>query len=132
MAVDAQSSLPQWIISPLVWILVFFASLITGSVGWLWRAVWLRLTTVETGIKDLELRMAPLISRTELLAHLKQMREESDQRFGILREDYQRTHQENLDSRKQLRQEIVDNGAAVRGDIRGVHARIDDVFKTIR
>lgn len=130
---------PQWLISPLAWVLALFATLIIGGAGWFWRVVWLRVTTVEGAVKDLalkhkdlQLEMAPLISRNELVAHLTQMREESDAKFSQLRDDRQRMHQEHLDRAEQLREQIVENGNAVRADIRSVHARIDDVFKTIR
>ncbi|MDP9089189.1 MAG: hypothetical protein M3O26_10680 [Pseudomonadota bacterium] len=141
MAVEPQNSLPQWAINALIWFALLVTSVCTGSFGWFLRKYILKVDNLEKrqqsfataeSVDALELRMAPMISRAELVAHLTQMRDESDKRFEQLRDDRQRQHQENLENGKALREELADNSAAIRNDLRAVHIRVDDIFKTIR
>lgn len=80
-------------------------------------------------VAQLELRMLPLISRTELLSYMGQMRDDAEKRSDQMREDRQRMHQENLDSIKSVRTDISDLREAVRQDVSGVHTRVDDLFR---
>lgn len=140
MAVAPQTSLPQWAINALIWCCLAVSSIFLGCFGWFLKTQILRVKKLEenqslfataVSVKALELQMAPMISRNEFMAHIKQMREESDDKFEQLRDDRQRMHQENLDNNKRLQDALAASSEIVRGDIRGIHGRIDDVFKAI-
>lgn len=80
-------------------------------------------------VVHLEARVLPLVSRTELLAYMAQMRDDAEKRNDQMREDRQRMHQENLDSIKSVRTDISELREAVREDVSGVHSRVDDLFR---
>jgi hypothetical protein len=64
-------------------------------------------------VSQLEVR-----SRTELLAYLKQMRDDQEGLSEQVRDDQQRLHKENRD-----------DNSALRSDVRAVHARVDELFR---
>lgn len=120
MAVETSTSLPQWAINALIWVVVSVVGLFTGILGWFTRkyiikvdahAEWIascpaKYATIEM-VNAMEEKLPALVSRAELVAYMQQMRE-----------DQLRLHKENLD-----------NGMATRTDIRAVHERVDALFR---
>jgi hypothetical protein len=122
VSVESEVTLPPWAIKALIWIVIAITSLFTGTYGWLFRDVMRRVKMLESNEKNhasvLSVAALEVRSRTELLAYLKQMREDQDQLNAQVRDDRQRLHQENRD-----------DNAALRSDVRAVHARVDELFK---
>jgi hypothetical protein len=116
MSVDTPTSIPQWVINILVWVFLLY----TGIIGWFTRKYFVKTDThtdqlgaipsIYATIKmvnDMEDKLPGLVSRTELVSYMQQMRDEQ-----------LRLHKENLD-----------NGMATRSDIRAVHERVDELFR---
>jgi hypothetical protein len=117
---NSDSTLPQWAINCLIWVAVAIVGLYTGFVGWFTRKYIIKVdfnseaiaafpanyATIEM-VTDMEDKLPGLVSRTELVSYMQQMRD-----------DQLRMHRENLD-----------NGASTRADIRAVHERVDALFR---
>jgi hypothetical protein len=126
-------SLPPWAISIIVWAALILSGGFSGLLAWFLRKYSGKIDALEKNQKSfataesvaqMELRIVPLISRTELLAHLEQIRDDQERRNEQSREDQQRMHQENRDDNAAIRSD----NAATRSDIRAVHSRIDELF----
>jgi len=119
-------ALPQWAVNIVVWACLVLSAGFTGLLGWFLRKYSLKIELLEKNQKlfatmdsvaRMQLQIAPLISRTEFLAHLQQMREDNDRRNEQMREDRLQMHKENRD-----------DNAALRADVRAVHSRVDELF----
>jgi hypothetical protein len=126
-------SLPPWAINLVLWACLVLSGGFTGLLAWFFRKYSGKIDALEKNQKSfataesvaqMELRIVPLISRTELLAHLEQIRDDQERRNEVLREDQQRMHKENRDDNAAIRSD----NAATRSDIRAVHSRIDELF----
>lgn len=133
LSAESEGVLPPWAVEALVWIVLAVTGLFTGTYAWLFKDVMRRVKSLEgneknhataLSVTDLEMRMAPMISRTELLSHLDQLRDDQERRNEQLREDQRRMHQENRDDNAAIRSD----NAATRNDIRAVHSRVDELF----
>lgn len=110
-----ESSLPQWAIDSLVWMALVLSAGLTTMLGWFLRKYIRKIDVLEENQKkfatvesvaQMELRMSPMISRTEFLAHLQQLREDTEKRNDQMREDRQRMHQENQNSLSNLHKRV--------------------------
>jgi hypothetical protein len=133
VSADAQSSLPQWAINALVWICLALSGAFIGSLGWILRKYTRKVDDLENLTKTfattqdvlaIEMRIAPMVSRAELLAHLQQMREDNAARDKRMQDERERMHQENKAGTAGLREELRE----ARADVREIHKRIDDVL----
>lgn len=129
----SQGSLPPWAINIIVWACLVLSAGFTGLLAWFLKKYSGKIDALEKNQKtfataetvaQMELRIAPLASRTELLAHLEQMREDQERRNDQMRDDQRRMHQENRDDNAAIRSD----NAATRADIRAVHSRVDELF----
>lgn len=112
---QAESALPQWAIDSLVWMALVLSAGFTAILGWFLRKYIRKIDVLEENQKkfataesvaQMELRMSPMISRTEFLAHLQQLREDTEKRNDQMREDRQRMHQENQNSLSNLHKRV--------------------------
>lgn len=115
MSGQPESSLPQWAIDSLVWMALVLSAGLTTMLGWFLRKYIRKIDVLEENQKkfatvesvaQMELRMSPMISRTEFLAHLQQLREDTEKRNDQMREDRQRMHQENQNSLSNLHKRV--------------------------
>jgi hypothetical protein len=125
------SALPPWAVDALVWIALAILGLFTGIIGWFTRKY---ITLVDSHAKligsmsatyatiemvnDMEDKIPELVTRTELVSYMRQMKEDAEDRREQDRQEALRMHKENLD-----------NGMATRTDIRAVHERVDALFR---
>jgi hypothetical protein len=132
--------IPSWAVSGLIWIFVALGGVVVTVIGWLQRMH--ILTTKEhskqiselkskqetfatvTAMNELEQRIPSLVTRTELVAYMAQLREDTEKRSDQMREDRLRMHDEN---QKGIAA-VVEQVGAVRTDIRAVHARVDTLY----
>lgn len=128
-----QTSLPQWAINGLVWGCLALSGGFIALLGWFLRKYTRKVDELEKLTKTfvtgeqmvaIDLRIAPMVSRVELLAHLEQMREDNATRDRRMQEDRERMHQENKAGTAALRDELKE----ARTDVRAIHQRIDDVL----
>jgi hypothetical protein len=120
MSVDTSASLPQWAVNALIWFALVVAGSFITLFGWIQRKYIVKVdshgeqlgklasifATLEV-VDEMDGKIIGLVSRSELLAYMKDLREEQ-----------LRMHKENLD-----------NSHATRSDIRSVHERVDDIFR---
>jgi hypothetical protein len=133
VSVESEGPLPQWAINVVIWVCMILSAGFTGLLAWFFRKYSLKIDALEENQKrfataesvtEMELRITPMVSRSEFLAYMQQMREDQERQNQRLRDDRQRLHQENRDDNAALR---TDN-AALRVDIRAVHSRVDELF----
>jgi hypothetical protein len=126
-----ESGYPPWVFVALTWVGGSLATAIVGLFFWVLNLYRKKVDALEKNsvtkadMAALELRMAELASRRELIAYLEQWRDERT-----------RMHEENKASIAQLhddiettRSEVRSARSEVRDDIRAVHNRIDQVLK---
>jgi hypothetical protein len=118
--VIADGILPQWAINAIIWVAVAVLSMFIGVLGWFTRKYILKVdghadllgaipatyATIEM-VNDMEETISGLVSRSELIAYMKELRDEQ-----------LRMHKDNLDASRDTR-----------SDIRAVHDRVDALFK---
>jgi hypothetical protein len=117
---NSDGDLPQWAINALIWFAVLVTGLFTGIFGWMQRKYILKVDSHEDQIgklssifatlevvNEMEDKISALVSRSELLAYMKDLRAEQ-----------LRMHGENLN-----------NGNQTRADIGKIHERIDSVLR---
>lgn len=140
--VEAVGSLPQWAVNTVVWCAVLLVSILVGSYGWFVRrligkqdehekklAAHEREFATKNSVKVLADDMKEFVTKPDLAAIVRQMSEAADHRHKEQREDRLRMHQQNLDANKELREDLQTRDEGIRDDIRGVHGRIDELFK---
>jgi hypothetical protein len=126
VSVESEGALPQWAINVVIWVCMILSAGFTGLLAWFFRKYSLKIDALEENQKhfataesvlEMQLLITPMISRTELLSYMNQMREDQEKINEQMRGDRQRLHQENRD-----------DSAALRSDVRAVHARVDELF----
>ena len=122
MDTNQPEGLPQWAVNGLIWVVVTTSSIITGVLGWFTRKYIVKVDRLEehqgkfatkVAMAELEQRIPGLVSRTEFLSYMSQLRDETEKRNDQMRDDRARMHRENIDS------------------IHAVHTRVDDLFKEL-
>lgn len=136
MAADPNtaSSLPPWAINWVIELAVGIWVLLTAIIGFFTRKYMgivddfpSTYATIER-VKDMEDRIPALVSRTELIGFMQQIKEDSDKRHDQHVEAQLRMHSENLAAGAETRKAIADLGTETRQGISAVHQRVDQIF----
>jgi hypothetical protein len=151
VSVESEGALQPWVIKALIWIAISITSLFTATYGWLFRDVVHRVKALEGNDKKyataLSVSQLEVRSRTELLAYLKQMRDDQERlalsvsqlevrsRTELLaylkqmRDDQEGLSEQVRDDQQRLHKENRDDNSALRSDVRAVHTRVDELFR---
>jgi hypothetical protein len=118
------SGYPPWVFVALTWFGGSLATVITAILAYFLNLYRKKVDALEKNsvtrgdMAALELRMAKLASRRELISYLEQWRDERT-----------RMHEENKASIERLHNDIETTRSQVRDDIQTVHRRIDELLK---
>lgn len=131
---EPDHQLPPWAISGLLWLCLALFGIVSTAFRWIFGGLHRRMKDLETAQKKmatsasvtaLEMRVAPLVSRSELLAYMKQMRDDSDERFTQLTADRKSMHEQNSERIDNVNANVSEASS----NIRALSARIDRILE---
>lgn len=129
VSMEPPSSLPQFVINGLLWAvttLVGLVVVISGSVGgWLINRLMGKVDRLERDSADMPIDYIP---RTELMDRLDAMSAERIRMHEDNREDAQNKHSENLQTLRQIKDEMSKAAKEEREALDGIHRRIDQII----
>lgn len=129
---------PPWAIHWVIEIAVGIWGLLTIIIGWFTRKyigivdAFPETYATISRVKEMEEKIPELVSRTELLSFLQQMKEDSDKKNDEHVEAQLQMHRDNLQAGAEMRKVVGDGGIETRALIGAVHARVDALFARIK